>query len=73
MKNALMSDKGLKPVMAIIAEAETSNLSFTCALSTADLPPLPVTFPIRPPSQVASVQQQLRSTFISKATSRPKV
>ena len=67
MKNALMSDKGLKSVMAILAEEETSNQSFASALSTVSLPPIPVTLPIPPPGQVASVQQQLSSAFISKA------
>ena len=66
MKNALKSDKGLKSVMAILAEAETSNQSFASALSTVALPPIPVTLPITPPGQVASVQQQLPSPFISK-------
>ena len=61
MRNALKSDKGLKSVMAILAEAETSNQSFASALSTVALPPIPVTFPIPPPGQVASVQQQLPS------------
>ena len=39
-KNALKSDKGLKSVMAILAEAETSNQSFASALSTVALPPI---------------------------------
>ena len=67
MKNALKSDKGLKSVMAILAEAETSNLSFASALSTVALPPIPATFPIPPPGQVDSVQKQLPSAFISKS------
>ena len=67
MSNALKSDKGLKSVMAILAEEETSNQSFASALSTVDLPPIPATLPIPPPGQVASVQQQLPSAFISKA------
>ena len=67
IKNALKSDKWLKSVMAILAEGETSNHSFASALSTVDLPPIPVTLPIRPPGQVASVQQQPPSPFISKA------
>ena len=67
MRNALKSDKGLKSVMEILAEAETSNQLFASALSTAALPPVPATLPIPPPAQVASVQQQLPSAFISKA------
>ena len=67
MINALKSHKGLKSVMAIIVEAETSNQSFASALSTVALPPVPATLPITPPGQVASVQQQLPSAFISKA------
>ena len=67
MKNALKSDKGLKSVMAILAEAETSNQSFVSALSTVALPPIPVTLSIPPPGQVDSVQQELPSPFISKA------
>ena len=67
MRNALKSDKGLKSVMAIISEAETSNQSFTSAISTVTLPPIPATLPIPPPAEVASVQQQLPSAFISKA------
>ena len=67
MKNPLNIDKGLKSVMAILDEAETSNQSFTSALSTVALPPIPVTLYIPPPGQVASVQQQLPSPFISKA------
>ena len=55
--------------MAILAKAETSDQSFASALSTVALPPIPVTFPIPPPGQVASVQQQLPSPFISKAPS----
>ena len=65
MKNALKSDKRLKSVMAILAKAETSNQSFDSALSTVALPPTPATLPITPPGQVASVQQQLPSAFIS--------
>ena len=53
--------------MAILAKAETSNQSFASALSTVALPPIPVTLPIPPPGQVASVQQQLPSPFINKA------
>ena len=53
--------------MEILAKAETSNQSFASALSTVALPPIPVTLPITPPGQVASVQQQLPSAFISKA------
>ena len=67
MKNALKSDKVLKPVMEILAETETFNQSFASALSTVSLPPIHVTLPIPPPGQVASVQQQLPSTCISKA------
>ena len=67
MKNYLKSDKGLKSVMAILAEAETSNHSFASALSTVALLPIPVTLPIPPPGQVVSVQQQIPSAFISKA------
>ena len=67
MKNALKSDKGLKSVTAILAEAETSNQSFNSALSTVVLPPITVTLPIPPPGQVASVQQRLPSPFISNA------
>ena len=67
MKISLNSDKGLKSVMAILAEAETSNQSFASALSTVALPPIPATLPIPPPGQVASVQQQLPSPFISIA------
>ena len=67
MRNALKSDKGLKSVMAILAEAETSNQLFASALSTVALPPLPDILPIPPPGQVVSVQQQLPSAFISKA------
>ena len=67
MKNALKSDKGLKSVMAILAEAETSNQSFASALSTVALPPITVTLPITPLGQVASVQRQLPSPFISKS------
>ena len=52
-KNALKSDKGLKSVMAILAEAENSNQSFASALSTVALPPITVTLPIPPPGQVA--------------------
>ena len=52
--------------MAILAKAETSNQSFTSALSTVALPPITATLPIHPPGQVASVQQQLPSAFISK-------
>ena len=63
-ENAIKSDKGLKSVMAILSEAETSNQSFASVLSTVALPPIPVTLSI-PPSQVASVQQQLPSPFIS--------
>ena len=59
MKNALKSDKGLKSVMVILSKAETSNQLFASALSTVALPPIPVTFPIPLPGQVASVQQQL--------------
>ena len=66
-KNALKIDKGLKSVMAILAEAENSNQSFASALSTVDLPPITVTLPIPPPGQVASVQQQLPSPFIIKS------
>ena len=66
-RNALKIDKGLKSVMAILAEAETSNHSFASALSTVALPPIPFTFFIPPPGKVASVQQQLTSPFISKA------
>ena len=66
MRNALKSDKGLKSVMAILAEAETSNQSFASALYKVALPPVPATLPIPPPGQVASVQQQLPSPFISK-------
>ena len=53
--------------MEILAKAETSNQSFASALSTVALPPIPVTLPIPPPGQVASVQQQLPSAFISKS------
>ena len=53
--------------MAIISEAETSNQSFTSAISTVSLPSVSATLPIPPPGQVASVQQQLPSDFISKA------
>ena len=53
--------------MAILDEAETSNQSFAFALSTIALPPIPVTLPLPPPGQVASVQQQLPSASISKA------
>ena len=67
MKNAIKSDKGLKSVMSVLAEAETSNQSFASALSTVNLTPIPVTLPIPPPGQVVSVQQQLTSPFISKA------
>ena len=66
MINALKSHKGLKSVMAILAEAQTFNQSFASALSTVTLPPIPATLPIPPPGQVASVQQQLPSAFISK-------
>ena len=66
MRKALNSDKELKSVMAILAEEETSNQSFASALSTVDLPPIPATLPIPPTGQVASVQQQLPSPFISK-------
>ena len=65
-ENALKSDKGLKSVMEILSEAETSNQSFASALSTVALPPIPDTLTIPPPGQVASVQQQLPSSFISK-------
>ena len=67
MENALKSYKGIRSLMAILAKAETSNQSFASALSTVDLPPIPVTLPIPPPGQVASVQQQLPSPFISKS------
>ena len=67
MRNALKSDKGLKSVMAILVKAETSDQLFVFALSTIALHPIPVTLPITPPGQVASVQQQLPSHFISKA------
>ena len=53
--------------MEILSEAETSNQSFTSALSTVALPPMPATLPIPPSGQVASVQQQIPSTFISKS------
>ena len=53
--------------MAILAKTETSNQSFSSALSTVTLPPIPATVPIPPPGQVASVQQQLPSDFISKS------
>ena len=66
MINSFKSDKGLKSVMVILAEAETSNQSFASALSTVDLPPVPATLPIPPPGQIASVQQQLPIAFISK-------
>ena len=67
MKNSLKIDKGLKSVMAILDKAETPNQSFTSSLSTVAIPPIPVTLPIPPPSQVASVQQQLPSPFVSKS------
>ena len=67
MKNALKCDNVLKSVMAILAEAETSNQSFASTLSTVALSSIPVTLPITPPGQVASVQQKLPSPFISKA------
>ena len=67
MENALKSYKGIKSLMAILAKAETSNQSFASALSIVSLPPITVTLPIPPPGQVASVQQQLPSSFISKA------
>ena len=41
--------------------------AFASALSTDALPPIPVTLPIPPPGQVASVQQQLPSPFINKS------
>ena len=53
--------------MAVLAEAETSNQSFASALSTVALPPIPITLPIPPPGQVASVQKKISSPFISKA------
>ena len=53
--------------MAILSKAETSNQSFASTLSTVALPPIPVTLPVPPPGQVASVQQQLPSTFTSKS------
>ena len=67
MKNALKSDKGLKSVMVFFFEEKTSNQSFASALSTVNLPPIPVTLPIPPTGQVLSVQQQLPSDFIIKA------
>ena len=67
MKNALKSDKGIKSVMEILAEAENSNQSFASDLSTVALPPIPVTLPITTPGQFSSVQQQIPSNFISKA------
>ena len=53
--------------MEIVSEAETSKQLFASALSTFALTPIPVTLPIPHPGQVASVQQQLPSGFISKA------
>ena len=73
MRNALKSDKGLKSVMAILSEAETSNQSFASALYTVALPPIPATLPIPPPGQFASVQQQLPSAFISKSLPAPSL
>ena len=67
MRKSLKSDKGLKSVMEILAEAETSNQSFASALSTVSLPSVSATLPIPPPGQVASVQQKLPSPFISKS------
>ena len=52
--------------MEILAEAETSNQSFASALSIVYLPPIPVNLPIPPPGQVALVQKQHPSPFISK-------
>ena len=55
-RKALNTKKGLKSVIAILAEGENSNQWFVSALSIFPLPPAPANTTPTPPVQVASVQ-----------------